>query len=220
MKVRILSLTAAGSDGVSVCFELDGGEHTERRTLVISTDALIRLGLGKGECSLETFDEAEGEARLYSAYNRGLYILGYGRCSKRMLVSKLIAKGEDRAASARAVELIEARGFIDEAAGAERDAEIAVGKLWGERRIRAYLAERRYPPEIIDGAIFALEDNGLDFDVLCKKAVEKRYKRIPTDRVEMQKLIAAICRLGYSVSQVRSACIVLQEEYRKNSIFE
>ena len=220
MNIRVLSLTAAGSDGVSVCFEIDGGERRERKNFVISTDALIRLGIQKGESSPDICDQAEREARIYSAYNRGLNILGYGRCSKRMLVAKLIAKGEDRSASLEAVECIEERGFIDEAAGAEREAEIAVGKLWGERRIRAYLAERKYPSEIIDQAIFTLEDNGLDFDVLCRKAVEKRYKRIPTDRVEMQKLIASICRLGYSVSQVRSACIVLQEEYKRNSIFE
>ena len=220
MNAWILSLTAGSGDGISVCFELYDGAHSERRSLIISTEALMRLGLNKGECSPELFDEVEKEARIYSAYTRGLYILSYGACSRNMLVSKLITKGEERSAVIEAVERICERGFINESESAKREAEIAVGKLWGESRIRAHLIQRKYPSEIVDEALFALEDEGLDFDVICKRAIASKYKKIPTDRMEMQKLIASMCRRGFSVSQIRPACIELAEEYRKKHMFD
>ena len=219
MNIRVLSLSAAGADGIRVCFELCCGENSERRALVISADAFTRLKISKGECTSELYDTVESEARIYSAYNRGLYILGYGACSKNMLISKLIAKGEDRSASVEAVERIEERGFMDECESARREAEICARKLWGERRIRASLQQKKYRSDAIDKALFALEDAGVDFDESCKNAIRQKYKALPTDRQEMQKLIAAICRLGYSAPQVQSACRDLRDEYRLKWIY-
>ena len=219
MEIRVLSLSAEGSDGVRVCFELRCGDDSERRTLTLSAEAHTRLGICKGECSSAVYDAAEKEARIFSAYNRGLYILGYGACSKKMLISKLVAKGEDRSASTEAVERIELRGFMNERESACREAEICARKLWGERRIRASLIQKKYGSDTVDQALFALEDAGVDFDESCKDAIRQKYKALPTDRQEMQKLIAAICRLGYSASQVQSACRALRDEYRLKSIY-
>ena len=219
MEIRILSLTAAGSDRVSLCFELRSGEIFERRAVVISTEALMRLGLVKGECSREQYERCENEGKICSAYYRGLQILGYGACSENMLVSKLITKGEDRGASREAAKRICAAGFLDEFESARREAEIGARKLWGESRIRAHLLQKKYKSEIVDQALFALEDAGLDFDENCRNAIRQRYKDLPTDREDMRKLIAAICRLGYSASQVQSACCSLRDEYRINSIY-
>lgn len=219
MNITVLSLSAAGADGIRVCFELCCGENSERRAFVISADAFTRLKISKGQCSSALYDEVESEAKIYSAYSRGLYVLGYGSCSKNMLISKLIAKGEDKMASVEAVERIEERGFLDEGESARREAEICARKLWGECRIRAFLQQKKYQSQAIDQALFALEDAGLDFDESCKNAIRQKYKELPADRQEMQKLIAAICRLGYSASQVQSACRDLRGEYRLKWIY-
>lgn len=219
MEIRILSLTAAGSDRVSVCFELRKGEKFERRAIIVSTEALTRLDLTKGECSEEQYGSCEREGRICSAYSRGLQILGCGSCSKNMLISKLIVKGEDRSAAVEAVERICAAGFLDEAESARRQAEIDAQKLWGESRIRAHLLQKKYSPQAVDGALFALEDSGVDFEENCRSAIRQRYKDLPVSREEMRKLIAAICRLGYSASQAQAACRSLRDEYRINSIY-
>lgn len=218
MRIEIVSLFAGGSDEISVGFELFEGENICRERFLIPTEVYIGLSLSKGECDREVYDAVEKEGQIYAAYKRGLYILGYGACSKNMLVSKLIAKGVDRTAAKEAVERICARGFVNEPESARREAEICVSKLWGVSRIRAHLMQKKYAAEAIDEALFAMEDAGVDFDENCKKAISVKYKRIPTDRAEMQKLVAAVCRLGYSVSQIKSACIALQEE-RKWDIY-
>ena len=219
MEIKVLSLTAAGSDRVSVCFELRDRENFERRSVIISTEALMRLGVTKGECSRELYDSCEKESAVCSAYSRGLQILSFGACSENMLISKLIAKGEERSAALEAVERICAAGFLDEAEGARRQAEIDAKKLWGESRIRAHLLQKKYKPQAVDMALFALEDSGVDFEENCRNAIRQRYKDLPVDKEEMRKLIAAICRLGYSVSQAQSACRSLRDEHRINSIY-
>ena len=52
---------------------------------------------------------------------------------------------------------------------------------------------------------FAFEDNGVDFDKNCDLLVKKKYSRIPTDKKELQKIIAALMRYGYSLSQIKRA---------------
>ena len=218
MRIEIVSLWAGGSDEISVGFELREGENVCAQKFLIPTEVYTALALQKGECGGEVYDTVEREAQIYAAYKRGLYILGYGACSKNMLTSKLVAKGVDKGHARAAVERICARGFINEGECARREAEICLSKLWGVSRIKAHLIQKKYSVEAVDLALFALEDMGVDFDENCKRAISGRYKKIPTDRVEMQKLVAAICRLGYSVSQIKSACVALKEE-RKRDIY-
>ena len=219
MRITVTSLSAGGSDEICVSFELAEGDKVCREKFLIPTDAYLSLGVEKGEVDTEIYNAVEREAQIYSAFKRGLYILSYGACSGRMLMSKLVLKGAPREAAECAVERICARGFMNEEANALREAEICLGKLWGEGRIKAHLIKRRYSAEIIDQVFFSLEDSGVDFDLLCKKAIAAKYKKLPEDRAEMQKLVAAVCRLGYDLSQIKCACAALREEYRKRRIY-
>lgn len=219
MRVEVISLSAGGADEISVGFELSEGNNVCREKFLISTDSYTRIGIRKGECAGELYEEVEREAKIYSAFKRGLYILGYGICSEKMLVSKLVAKGFERETAGAALERIRAGGYMNEADGALREAERCAAKLWGESRIRAALAQKRYSSEAIDAALFSLEDGGVDFDESCRRIIDSKYKVIPTDRAEMQKLVAAVCRLGYSVSQIKAACIAVQAERKRNALY-
>ena len=214
MRLEVVSLAAGGADEITVTFEMSDGERASKVRLLLPTEAYMRLDITKGECSTELYEQAEREAETYSAYKRGLYILGYGQCSERMLISKLAAKGHQRAAAERAVEQLRSAGYIDENSSALREAERCAAKLWGESRIRAALAEKRYSGEAISNALYALEDGGLDFDENCRKLIAASYPEIPTDRAQMQKLVAAVCRKGYGVSQIKAACLAVQSERR------
>ena len=163
MQIEICSLSAAGEDEIAVSIEMRAADRSEKRRLVIPSEIYIELGLAKGECSRELYDTLEREAEIYTAYRRGLAILGYGACSKRMLTSKLISKGIDRSIAGIAVEKIESRGYIAEDASARREAERCAAKLWGESRIRAHLNSKGYGKDAVDDAMFSLEDAGVDF---------------------------------------------------------
>ena len=218
MQIEICSLSAAGEDEIAVSIEMRAADRSEKRRLVIPSEIYIELGLAKGECSRELYDTLEREAEIYTAYRRGLAILGYGACSKRMLTSKLISKGLDRSIAGIAVEKIESRGYIAEDASARREAERCAAKLWGESRIRAHLNSKGYGEDAVDDAMFSLEDAGVDFGENCVKLVESKCKCIPTDKLAMQKLIASISRYGYSLSEVKNAINTVAN--KKSSIYD
>lgn len=218
MQIEICSLSAAGEDEIAVSIEMRAADRSEKRRLVIPSETYIELGLSKGECSRELYDTLEREAEIYTAYRRGLAILGYGACSKRMLTSKLISKGIDRSIAGIAVEKIDSRGYIAEDASARREAERCAAKLWGESRIRAHLASKGYGKDAVDDAMFSLEDAGVDFEENCVKLVESKCKCIPTDKLAMQKLIASISRYGYSLGEVKNAINTIAN--KKSSIYD
>ena len=218
MQIEICSLSAAGEDEIAVSIEMRAADRSEKRRLVIPSEIYIELGLAKGECSRELYDTLEREAEIYTAYRRGLAILGYGACSKRMLTSKLISKGIDRSIAGIAVEKIESRGYIAEDASARREAERCAAKLWGESRIRAHLNSKGYGKDAVDDAMFSLEDAGVDFVENCVRLVESKCKCIPTDKLAMQKLIASISRYGYSLSEVKNAINTVAN--KKSSIYD
>ncbi len=212
MIFTVLCLTAAGNDGICVTLRTEEGENSCKENFVISIDEYTKLNLSKGECTRETYEILCAEAKIYSAYKRGLYILGFGACSRKALITKLVTKGFGRESATLAVERIAEKGFIDDTASAIREAEICVSKLWGEMRIRASLLQKGYEKQQIDAALFALEDAGVDFGENCKELIKRRYTTLPTDRAQAQKLIAAITRYGYSVSQIKSACADIENE--------
>lgn len=218
MQIEICSLSAAGEDEIAVSIEMRAADRSEKRRLVIPSEIYIELGLAKGECSRELYDTLEREAEIYTAYRRGLAILGYGACSRRMLTSKLISKGIDRSIAGIAVEKIESRGYIAEDASARREAERCAAKLWGESRIRAHLNSKGYGKDAVDDAMFSLEDAGVDFEENCVRLVESKCKCIPIDKLAMQKLIASISRYGYSLSEVKNAINTVAN--KKSSIYD
>ena len=212
MTVTVISIAAAGSDEISLTLEVREGDNACKERFVISTDAYTRLGISKGECDREKYDKLESEAKIHSAFKRGLYLLGFGASSKKNLLSKLIAKKIDREAASIAVDRIEQQGFLCESASAAREAEICSSKLWGEVRIRAQLSQKGYTKDAIDDALYALEDSGVDFEENCKLLIKKKCYPLPSDRAEMQKLISSLMRYGYSISQIKAACSSLMDE--------
>jgi SOS response regulatory protein OraA/RecX len=215
MTVFLSSITAGSGDDIVITFELCGTHGSERVKCVIPIAVYTDYGLTNGECSCELYDSVAHAADVYAAFKRGIYILGFGSSSENALISKLVAKGIARDIAREAVKQIGERGYLDEAENALREAERCVEKLWGESRVKAALQQKRYSPEAIEDALFTLQDREVDFDANCKTLIASRYQKIPEDRAQMQKLVAAVCRMGYSVSQIRSACKALLAEQRR-----
>lgn len=205
MEVFITSVSAGGLGEIFVTFDLRDGEKRCTSKLLISDGAYTEFSLSVGISSAYVYDAVERESRIYAAYKRALYLLGYASSSKRVLQRKLISKGFDAEFSALAIERLEANGILRESDFALREGEICLQKLWGPERIRASLKEKGYTDESISAVFFAFEDNGIDFDENCSLLVEKKYPRVPTDKKELQRAIAALMRYGYSLSQIKRA---------------
>lgn len=205
MVVSVLSISARGDDEVAVTLEIKEGELSQRETFLVSPRILADLRIKVGECDRESFDRVAEASEIYRAVKKGLSLLSFGRCSKRTLVRKLALKGFSKERAVEAVEELSRLGYIDEYSDAQREAERCVEKLWGEARIRHQLYEKGYTDDAVNAALYALEDNGVDFFELCAERLGRTVDSIPADPKDRQKLVATLIRYGFSNSQIREA---------------
>ena len=207
MSVAITGIFARVEDAVCVCFEIksEDGAHTESERFIISASQMARLGLAKGEADEELYETVEREARLYEATRRALRSLEFGACSKKALRIKLVRAGFDRECAERAVELLEREGLMNDSETACREAERALKKLWGPRRIEAELYKKGYGADCVRNALRHIDRVGADYVANCKSLVRKKLRsnRIPPDGTG--KLFAALQRYGYTSSEIREA---------------
>ena len=205
MEINIISVVAGVDDDIAVTFEICEGENREVSKFWLSIPAYTQLSLAVGKSSQSVFEAVEREAKIYSAYKKALYILGFGMQSKKTLQRKLVMRGCKPEIALVAIERLVENRLLVEGDSVLREAEKCVEKLWGETRIRAHLASKGYGDEEIKKAFFALEDEGVDFSLNCIKLVEKKYLPLPKDKKELQKVIASLMRYGYSMSQIKFA---------------
>jgi len=96
MEISVVSVCAASGDDIAVCVSVTNGEMSQREKFVISVDAYARMGISKGTCDTETYEALEWESGVNAAFKRAMAILGFGACSKKTLVLKLLQKGFGR----------------------------------------------------------------------------------------------------------------------------
>ena len=205
MEIYITSVSAGALGEIFVTFEMSDGNMRDTSKFLISDAAYIELSLSKGQSSSAIYDIVEREAQIYAVYKKALYMLGFSSSSRLALRRKLINKGFEAGFSDLALDRLESNGLLCEADSALREGEKCLTKLWGAERIRAHLKEKGYSDESVNHVFFAFEDMEVDFDKNCSALLEKKYSCVPTDKKELQKLIASIMRYGYSLSQIKFA---------------
>ena len=205
MFVSVLSISARGDEEIAVTFEIKEGDLSQKETFLISARIFADLRITTGECGKECFDHVSEASEIYRATKKALSLLSFSRCSKKALVRKLVLKGFSKERAAYAVEELTRQGYIDENSDAWREAERAVEKLWGEGRIRNHLYQKGYSEEAVNSALYALEDEGIDFSDVCAERLRRTVDFVPDDPKERQKLIASLIRYGFSNAQIRDA---------------
>ena len=207
MNIVIGGIFARGEDSVCVCFEIqsDDGAHRETEKLIISTSQLAQLGLSKGVCDEELYDTVAREAELYEAMRRAIRSLEYGSCSKKALRLKLIRAGYGKDIAAETVERLADMGLIDDADAACREAERAIKKLWGRRRIEAELYKKGYGADSVREALRYIDRVGADYIANCRLLITKKLRVPDPSPEDLKKLYASLVRYGYTSSEIRSA---------------
>ena len=205
MTVEILSLAARSEGEIAVTFEMRSGEHTQKETFVVSARLVADLHLHTGVCDTDCYDAVSQGAEIGAAVKKGLYLLGYGSCSERTLIRKLMSKGIARDIAQKAVAELERRGYLNEDADALREAEKCVAKRWGQRRLAAALREKGFTQESIQRALYSLEDQGVDYVQLCAERILDKESGAPLDADTRRKMVASLQRYGFSVSEIQEA---------------
>ena len=212
MTISIVSLSARGENEVVVTFEIREGDRFQKESFLISAARMADWRLRCGETTRDCFDTVSHGAQVYGATKRGLYLLGYGACSERALCQKLIAKGVSRDVAREAVAELCQAGYINEEADAMREAERCVAKEWGKRRIVGALRAKGFSDAAIKNALNELEDAGVDYVELCVRRIRKQVGVVPSEPAKKQKLISAQMRYGFSVSEIKEAFSLLNDE--------
>ena len=202
----VLSVTPSG-EGETVAVVITMPDPADGKIKKLSLHLLVEqyaeLGVQTGEIIPEKAEAILDAGRLCGAIRRGMAMLGYGDQSARRLTYKLTAKGVEREIAVRAVAYLTDRGYIREDSTATLRARQGVEKGWGERRIREDLFALGFTREAVEEAMEDLSD--VDWEENCALAIRKKYREIPEERHERQKLVAAMVRLGYHADTVKAA---------------
>ncbi len=153
-------------------------------------------------------DEEESAAFLDAVGSRcafiaGLRILSYSDHSEREMISKLCQKGHKKDYAVLAVDKLREYGYINDERYAANLAERLIRtKGMSLRGIKSELVHKGISAEIADNVI-----ESLDFDPILRiiELLNTKYSRNLSDEKGIKKTVAALQRLGYGWSDIRSA---------------
>lgn len=191
--------------------ELRQGEEFDRRTFKLPYSIFESFGISEGEITRQNMTEIMEADERYRALKKAFDIVSYGRNSRKTLEDKLRHRNFSAEISHDIAEYMKKHGYIDEDEDAVREVDLCVKKMWGSRRILMHLHQKGYDGETISKAKEYMET--IDFVDVCVKLVREKYKTLPKDDAERQKVIAAIIRHGFSVSEIKAAAKII-EYYR------
>ena len=205
---RVIGVGAReGAGELTVRVELRGDGGSEEKALLLPFELMDLIKIDRKNIPFEINEEMLDALVLYDATAHALHraygIISYGACSYSKLYRKLREKGVENDAAELAMNIVKDKGYIDENGLAERVCELALKKYWGRSRILRKLREDGYCEEAIEYAVEYLDE--VNFAEQCAALIEKRYKKVPADRYEMQKMFASISRYGYSGSEIKEA---------------
>jgi regulatory protein len=190
--------------------EIREGDKCERKEFTLPRgifDAL-ELPTPPAEIDREKVFEIMSADEQYRAIKKAFDILAFGRNSVKTLTDKLRHRGFSDEIAAETAAYMERNGYIKENGDAEREAECCVNKLWGKKRIMMHLHQKGYDGEAFAAAMAYLET--VDFVELCVKLIRQKYRTLPKDEKERQKVIAGLVRHGYTFSEIKDAAKIVE----------
>lgn len=190
--------------GIKISLHLENDSENERAEadITVSFEDYTELCeyIKAGEIGEEMFSVLEERGRRYAAYSYGLYLLGYGECSRKKMVYKLTQKGHDRESAEAAADMLVRAGYIDEFELIHEAMLYACHeKCYGRRRIVAELYKKGFEREDIREA-FRLYEGELDYDRSRRKLLLMKFgseEPIAADIKQKQKIQATLYRYGY-----------------------
>ena len=208
MIITVKTLVALNcGEETCVCIELSDGIHTDVQKHTLLTNQYADLRIKKGEIDSEKYESIVRAAKIAAAYKKGLIFLGYGSHSKKTLYYKLKSRGFEDESINEAILMLSRSGYVNEDNSCVREAEKCLSKLWGKKRIVSHLYSKGFSEISIHQALDELGE--IDYTENCKKLILRDHKRalstVREDKAATSKLIAALARMGYSFSEIKSA---------------
>lgn len=183
----------------------DTEESAEKLTLLLTPAQWYDEKVHEGD-SLD--EEAYLRLSELSSYNmavdRAQKMLATSDYSRAKLISRITHYGIDRDYATQAADLMVEKGYINEKEQTKKIARyFCLKKYWGKKRIAAELMGRGYERKAIFEAIDSITEE--EYSYALNRIISQKFKNPPADRKERDNRIAALQRLGFSLSEIFSA---------------
>lgn len=156
----------------------------------------------KKEIDEEDFEELKEEISYRRAWLNALDLISMRSHSEKELITKLRRKYSQNTAEAVAEKAAEL-GLIDDETFAEMYArELIERKKYGISRVKNELRLKGISSHIIESVLLSLD---IDSKESIISLVERKYARKLSDEKGRRQVVAALQRLGYSYSDIKSA---------------
>lgn len=200
MTVRELKKTSA--ERFTIVFDDDSELHS---TLKVVTDEYIFSGK---DLSDEEYIHLCEESKYSLCESHALKLLSYQPLSKKMLIDKLIKKGEEDYNAERAAQWLEEMGMINDENYSEMVVRHYSAKGYGTKRIQNELYRHGIPRELWDDALKGMPSQDDKIDSFVRARLTD-----PSDRKQVKKVSDALLRRGFSWSEIKSALERFRDSY-------
>lgn len=211
------TLTAIDDTRAGISAEIVCNDNDEKTILLFKPSIWKEEGTKKGECFDDEVMERLRAAAVFSrAIARAEGMLASSDYSRHRLISRLLHYDLPRDICERTADYMVEHGYINEEEQTRRITKFfCIKKHWGKNRIAAELMGRGYDRKVIFASLSTVSDE--EYFNSLMSYIEKKYPEPSKDRAEEQKRIAALSRLGYSISEIKRALTEAEALYKETT---
>lgn len=184
----------------------DNVENDEEKiTLLFRISEFYDAHVTKGDViSDERFEELYEASCVAVAVAKAEKMLSTGDYSKSRLISRLTHYDIQKCHAEHAADIMVERGYINEDEQTKRIARyFCLKKHWGKKRIAAELMARGYNRQSIYASLDYVTPEEYSFAI--NRIVSQRFPTPAEDQKELERRIAALSRMGFSLSEIKEA---------------
>lgn len=149
------------------------------------------------------------------ARRRAMHLLAARDYGKKELYKKLLNNYSEETSLA-VTEMMTEYGYIDDERYAKKLAKTYIEiRKYGKKRAALMMREKGLDRDTIENALEEYDAEAITSEIVAllkKKYMDRLFLEGPEGKKEMQKVIAALARRGYSYGDIKTALYALEEE--------
>lgn len=149
------------------------------------------------------------------ARRRAMHLLAARDYGKKELYKKLLNNYSEKTSLA-VTEMMTEYGYLDDERYAKKLAKTYIEiRKYGKKRAALMMREKGLDRNTIENALEEYDAEAITSEIvvlLKKKYMDRLFLEGPEGKKEMQKVIAALARRGYSYGDIKTALYALKEE--------
>ena len=179
--------------------------------MLVSEEQYARFDIKEGDRIDDAhFLKIREEMIFDNARRHAFAILSYGENNKRSLIQQLRQKGYALEVCENIALYMEHRGYIDEKKQIGLLCDTYLRKKFGKLKIKNELIVKGYAREDVEEYVSRhLAD--VNFAENCAYIIENKYFPIPKDPKELAKMMGALMKYGYTISDIKEAVRLVSE---------